>query len=559
MAITLPPPYNNAPIRPADVTQTMIDLYNVVAQINAGGSPFPFDLSGPNGSSLIGTIASGTGAVPRTQQSKNRDTISLADFDNQADAVIASIGKRLVVDTNDSVTLNIPSQFSSLQQALTAINGWVILGSVTIQFADGTYTHTTGVTINHEFGEKLRIVGNESTPANCVIQVALPNFDCLTVSNGYTLGYFNGFTLFKTVKATASDNSTALLSLNGSTIICGTNVVVNNWYYGIAARDGSFIYAPSAFVDNSGDVGIWAFVNSTIDCPSAISNNTIDVANSLGFGIQAEYGSAINCQAGSTTGCLVGGIASLSNSMVRAFSCTANSNTGSGFFVRDGATIEANGSTANTNTRYGIEVINDGHVYFSSFTSSGNTIGNFSPKAYFANSSSLGARIVADDGSMRIDNSGANSTFFNTSGGLQLEVRHTSTATSNFAISGGNAGNGNQPTLLCTGAATNIPAKYQTKGTGTHFFSSSSGVNFAVIDQSGGTPVNSLQATGSVTGSSPRLLVSGTDTNVDLTLVPQGTGVLRFGSFTAGGDTVSNGFITIKDSGGTLRKIMITA
>lgn len=33
--IVLPPPYNNAPIRPADMTQTMIDLYNVVAQINA--------------------------------------------------------------------------------------------------------------------------------------------------------------------------------------------------------------------------------------------------------------------------------------------------------------------------------------------------------------------------------------------------------------------------------------------------------------------------------------------------------------------------------------------
>jgi len=39
MTITLPPAYNNAPIRPADVTQTMIDLYNVVAQINAGLSP----------------------------------------------------------------------------------------------------------------------------------------------------------------------------------------------------------------------------------------------------------------------------------------------------------------------------------------------------------------------------------------------------------------------------------------------------------------------------------------------------------------------------------------
>src|ERR1700675_4082089 len=59
MPITLPPPYNNAPIRPADVTQTMIDLYNVVAQINAGLSPIPPSLSGPGGAALIGSTPAG--------------------------------------------------------------------------------------------------------------------------------------------------------------------------------------------------------------------------------------------------------------------------------------------------------------------------------------------------------------------------------------------------------------------------------------------------------------------------------------------------------------------
>src|SRR5271169_2077766 len=71
MAITLPPPYNNAPIRPADVTQTMIDLYNVVAQINAGLSPVPINLSGPGGAALIGTTPAGGITSTTVQASLN--------------------------------------------------------------------------------------------------------------------------------------------------------------------------------------------------------------------------------------------------------------------------------------------------------------------------------------------------------------------------------------------------------------------------------------------------------------------------------------------------------
>lgn len=71
MPITLPPPYNNAPIRPADVTQTMIDLYNVVAQINAGLSPVPINLSGPGGAALIGTTPSGGITSTNVQASLN--------------------------------------------------------------------------------------------------------------------------------------------------------------------------------------------------------------------------------------------------------------------------------------------------------------------------------------------------------------------------------------------------------------------------------------------------------------------------------------------------------
>lgn len=49
------------------------------------------------------------------------------------------------------------------------------------------------------------------------------------------------------------------------------------------------------------------------------------------------------------------------------------------------------------------------------------------------------------------------------------------------------------------------------------------------------------------------------DANVDLKLVPKGTGNIRFGTYAAGAATDSTGYITIKDAGGTARKLMVQA
>lgn len=53
--------------------------------------------------------------------------------------------------------------------------------------------------------------------------------------------------------------------------------------------------------------------------------------------------------------------------------------------------------------------------------------------------------------------------------------------------------------------------------------------------------------------------VNGTDANIDLQLTPKGTGNVRFGTYTSTGDVTCNGYITIKDAGGTTRKLMTTA
>lgn len=60
----------------------------------------------------------------------------------------------------------------------------------------------------------------------------------------------------------------------------------------------------------------------------------------------------------------------------------------------------------------------------------------------------------------------------------------------------------------------------------------------------------------SLTGNPVQFLAYGLDTDVDLHLVPQGAGVVRFGTYTAG--TFSQtGYITVRDSGGTVRRLMV--
>ena len=47
--------------------------------------------------------------------------------------------------------------------------------------------------------------------------------------------------------------------------------------------------------------------------------------------------------------------------------------------------------------------------------------------------------------------------------------------------------------------------------------------------------------------------------NHDLFLATTGAGVLKFGTYSAGAATDSTGYVTIKDAGGTTRKLMVQA
>ena len=68
--------------------------------------------------------------------------------------------------------------------------------------------------------------------------------------------------------------------------------------------------------------------------------------------------------------------------------------------------------------------------------------------------------------------------------------------------------------------------------------------------------VNYLNVQGAITTASPSITAAGSDTNIDITLTPKGTGVVQYGTYTAG-VVAQAGYITIKDAGGTTRRLLV--
>jgi hypothetical protein len=156
---------------------------------------------------------------------------------------------------------------------------------------------------------------------------------------------------------------------------------------------------------------------------------------------------------------------------------------------------------------------------------------------------------------MTLDSASGEMQFANGSA-TQFAVSATASAVNYFRVNGGGAGN--SPQLRATGSDTNISLGYLTKGTGFHFFYSnvaSPAVQFG-INGSQTSAVNYFTVAGAATGSSPSLTASGSDTNIDLSLITKGTGVVQYGTYTAG-VVAQAGYITIKDAGGTTRRLLV--
>jgi hypothetical protein len=144
-----------------------------------------------------------------------------------------------------------------------------------------------------------------------------------------------------------------------------------------------------------------------------------------------------------------------------------------------------------------------------------------------------------------------------------MRVAHTASAVNYVQVTG--AATGGAPTISAQGSDTNASMSIRAKGTGTLFLETIGASDVRLQPRSVRTlsvngavsGVNYFSMTGASAGNTPSLAVAGSDTDIDLTLTPKGTGKVRFGTFTASADAPITGYLEIKDSGGTIRRLAI--
>jgi len=137
----------------------------------------------------------------------------------------------------------------------------------------------------------------------------------------------------------------------------------------------------------------------------------------------------------------------------------------------------------------------------------------------------------------------------------QARVAHTASAVNYVQVTG--AATGNQPVISTQGSDANVILNIASKGNASILFNANSAEQFRTGAVA--SAVNSLQLNGATTGNSPSLQARGTNTDIDVVFTPKGTGNVRFGTYTASMALTIQGYVEIKDAGGTIRKLAVIA
>lgn len=118
MPIILPSRYNNAPIRPADMTQSMMDLYNVVMQLNAGFSQFSYQTVIPLTGDTVRMSDDASSGVIWINPATNLSTLTL-NFPSDANSVLGQT--RLIASSKNVTTLTLAN--ATVLNTTTVLNG----------------------------------------------------------------------------------------------------------------------------------------------------------------------------------------------------------------------------------------------------------------------------------------------------------------------------------------------------------------------------------------------------------------------------------------------------
>ncbi len=259
------------------------------------------------------------------------------------------MGRERWLAPGEMALLDLGSRALAPVEALGAVSGWRISpGSrVTLRFAGGVTRLAGRLRIEHPDGLRLRLVG---APGGSILEWEGEEAGLL-VPGGHALGLLQGVTL-RHNQASRRGTESGLLADEGGFALCGADVKVSGFYYGLTARRNGVIRgAPGLHVEAGGDANFFAFMGGHISARDSISLGAADPDRPLGSGFVAEYGGTIDAEGARASGNKLAGFTALAGGAIRAYRSQATHNLGSGYLVGTGGTIVAHGALAQGNCR----------------------------------------------------------------------------------------------------------------------------------------------------------------------------------------------------------------
>ncbi|MCD8569027.1 MAG: hypothetical protein LRY50_12175 [Geovibrio sp.] len=187
----------------------------------------------------------------------------------------------------EDMTLNVPSDYADINEALNYLASFRIKNTarVTIQVADGVYTYTETILVNHPDAQFIRIIGNESDPNACEIKNPLQTY--IIHVERCNLGYLSGFKLNGAAdpvnypEGVSEERRGLYVYFNASLMIGNMSAV--NCYYGIQVSMNSIIRGVNVTLNSNSNSGILVYVNS-----SAVFNGSCSFRNNAFAGVQVQ-------------------------------------------------------------------------------------------------------------------------------------------------------------------------------------------------------------------------------------------------------------------------------
>lgn len=290
--------------------------------------------------------------------------------------------------------VSVPEMFPTIQAALdffsfkrAANNAWF-----RIQVDNGVY-RVKNIRSRVKDWHALQIIGNESNPLDCQLQVDTTDNGCgFIFEDGFGAAVINGFHIFgvggwssKGVWANQSYGAAIRVIGSGSKVTTGTAIRTERIYYGFQALYGGTINCQGTTAVQAGDCGYHAYA-ATINAYGCTAQDCAHTnGENLGFGFCAEVGGFINCERSHALGNQVAGFYALSNGSMWAHACVSNNNIGHGFYALNGGVVEGNGlstadadrSNAYSNGGWGFYAVNGGIMQAWNSYSTNNSQGTY--------------------------------------------------------------------------------------------------------------------------------------------------------------------------------------